>query len=402
MKLKKLGALVAACVMVAGFALTGCEGSVNSEKTEGSAAAGSSQAAPAGSEAAGASENAKPVDGKLKVGVLYISTKTDGGWSQGHAEAFKKAVEEVGADKVELFEKENVKDTDPQGTEAAIRTMIDEQGCQMVFATSFGYMETVKRLAADYPNVKFEHCSGYESAENMDNYFGQIEQARYLSGIAAGMKTESNKIGYVAANPIPEVIRGCNAFTLGVRSVNPEATVHVKFSMTWFDPGKETETAKALLDEGCDVLAMHQDTPSTLKAAEDAGKFAVGYDLSAASVVPKAYLTAPLWDWSPYYAHKMQAVLNGTWKVEQSWGGMKEGIVKLDTLTDLVPEEAKAKIKEIEPQVEEKGNAFIFVGPLKDQKGNEVCPAGKSLSREEQMSMNYFVQGVEGQIPSGN
>ncbi|HHX37490.1 MAG TPA: BMP family ABC transporter substrate-binding protein, partial [Clostridiaceae bacterium] len=337
---------------------------------------------------------------KLNVGVLYISTKTDGGWSQGHAEGFATAVESIGADKVQLFEKENVADTDVQATENAVRTMIDEQDCQLIFATSFGYMETLERLSHEYPDVKFEHCSGFMKSENMDNYFGQIEQARYLSGIVAGYKTESNKIGYVAAQPIPEVIRGCNAFTLGVRSVNPEATVSVKFSMTWFDPGKETETAKALLDEGCDVLAMHQDTPSTLKAAEDAGKFAIGYDLSAADVVPDAYLTAPLWDWSSYYEHKMNAVMDGTWAVEESWGGMKEGLVALDDLTEHVPEEAVAKVEELEPQIAEEGNAFVFAGPLKDQDGNEVCPAGKSLSREEQMEMNYFVEGVLGQIPS--
>lgn len=179
----------------------------------------------------------------MKVGVLYISTKTDGGWSQGHAEGFAKAVETIGADKVQLIEKESVADTDAQATETAIRAMIQE-GCEIIFATSFGFMETVERMSHEFPEVKFEHCSGYMSNENMDNYFGQIEQARYLSGIAAGYKTETDKIGFVAAQPIPEVIRGVNAFTLGVRSVNPEAEVHVKFSMTWFDPGKETETAK--------------------------------------------------------------------------------------------------------------------------------------------------------------
>ena len=387
---------------MAGFALTGCEGSVKSGDEDTTTAAAETEIdadAETTAQDEADADTAAATD-KLNVGILYISTKTDGGWSQGHAEGFAKAVESIGADKVQLFEKENVPDTDAQATENAVRTMIEEQNCGLIFATSFGYMETLERLSHDYPDVKFEHCSGFMTSENMDNYFGQIEQARYLSGIVAGYKTESNKIGYVAAQPIPEVIRGCNDFTLGVRSVNPEATVSVKFSMTWFDPGKETETAKALLDEGCDVLAMHQDTPSTLKAAEDAGKFAIGYDLSAAEVVPDAYLTAPLWDWSSYYEHKMNAVMNGTWTIEESWGGMKEGLVALDELTDLVPEEAKAAVEELEPQIAEEGNAFVFAGPLKDQDGNEVCPAGKSLSREEQMEMNYFVEGVLGQIPS--
>ncbi len=396
MHFKKWGALVAALVMTAGFMLTGCEGSVSSgAKESGETAAANDQT----EETKAGEKAAEPVEGKLNVGILYISPKTDGGFSQGHAESMAKAVAAVGEDKVQLFEKENVDDTDLQATEAAIRTMIQDQKCRLIFAASFGYMETVERLSKEFPEVKFEHCSGYTTTENMDNYFGQIEQGRYLSGIVAGMMTKTNQIGFVAAQPIPEVIRGINAFTLGARSVNPEAEVNVKFSMTWADSGKEAETAKALLDENCDVLAMHQDTPATLKAAEEAGKLSIGYDLSAAKVAPKSYLTAPLWDWSGYYAHKIQAVLDGTWKVEESWGGMKEGIVKLDDMTDLVSDEAKAKVKEVEPAVIEEGNGYIFKGPLKDQDGNEVCPAGQTLTREDQMQMNYFVEGVKGQIP---
>lgn len=392
--MKKLVTIFLTAALLVATVLTGCEGSV---RNSGTTTTADQQETTEGDDAA-AQDPAKDGD-VLKVGVLYISTKTDGGWSQGHAEAFAEAVEIVGADKIQLIEKESVKDTDAQATETAIRAMLEE-GCEIIFATSFGFMETVERLSKEFPEVKFEHCSGYMSTENMDNYFGQIEQARYLSGIAAGYKTETDKIGYVAAQPIPEVIRGVNAFTLGVRSVNPEAVVNVKFSMTWFDPGKETETAKALLDEGCDVLAMHQDTPSTLKAAEDAGKFAIGYDLSAADVVPDAYLTAPLWNWSVYYVHKLNAVLDGTWSVEQSWGGMKEGLVQLDELTELVPEEAVQKIEEVTPELVEQGNAYVFAGPLKDQDGNEVCPAGQSISREDQMAMDYFVEGVSGSIPA--
>lgn len=393
MNVKKLLTLLLSVTMLSVALLTGCAGSVNNAGGDGTTAATTEENAAGGTDAA-------IKDGeKLKVGILYISSKTDGGWSQGHAEGIAKAVESIGADRIELVEKESVADTDAQATETTIRAMLEE-GCSIIFAASFGYMETVDRLAKEFPDIKFEHCSGFMSGPNFDNYFGQIEQSRYLSGIAAGYKTEANKIGYVAAQPIPEVIRGVNAFTLGVRSVNPEAEVHVKFSMTWFDPGKETETAKALLDEGCDVLTMHQDTPSTLKAAEDAGKFAIGYDLSAADVVPDAYLTAPLWNWSVYYEHKLNAMLEGTWEVEQSWYGMKEGLVGLDELSDLVPEEAVAKIKEITPEVEEQGNAYVFAGPIKDQDGNEVCPTGQSISKEDQMSMNYFVEGVVGSIPA--
>ncbi len=395
MKMKKLVTLMLTVAILAAVALTGCSGSVKDSGSTETTVAADTKEADAETEAPERDADGAP----MKVGVLYISTKTDGGWSQGHAEGFAEAVETIGADKVQLIEKESVADTDAQATETAIRAMIQE-GCEIIFATSFGFMETVERMSHEFPEVKFEHCSGYMSNENMDNYFGQIEQARYLSGIAAGYKTETDKIGFVAAQPIPEVIRGVNAFTLGVRSVNPEAEVHVKFSMTWFDPGKETETAKALLDEGCDVLAMHQDTPSTLKAAEDAGGFAVGYDLSAADVVPNAYLTAPLWNWSVYYTHKLNAMLDGTWAVEQSWGGMKEDLIQLDELTDLVPEEAVAKIDEVMADIVEQGNAYVFAGPLKDQAGNEVCPEGQSISQEDQMAMDYFVEGVVGSIPT--
>ncbi len=347
------------------------------------------------SSASTASEAAE----KLKVGVIYISPKTDGGWSQAHARGFTEAVDAIGADKVEMHELENISDTDPAATETAIRSLIAD-GCKIIFATSWGYMDTCELLAGEFPDVKFEHCSGYKSnATNFDNYFGQIEEPRYLSGIVAGYATKTDKIGYVGAQSFPEVIRGLNAFTLGVRSVNPDAQVYVLFTDSWFDMNKEKENAIALLNMGCDVMAQHQDSPAALTAAAEAGKLGIGYDNPMKSYAENAYLTAPIFNWSVYYKHKINAMLDGTWSVEQSWGGMDTGIVDLDTMTDLVSAEAKTKVNEIKPLLAAQGNAYIFTGPLKDNKGNVVVADGVTLTRDEQSSMYWLVEGVVGELP---
>jgi basic membrane protein A len=343
-------------------------------------------------------QNSGNVLNKVKVGVIYFNSKNDGGWSEAHANGFRDAVASIGAEKVELLEKENIPDTDQQATEQALRSLVDA-GCNIIFAPSYSYMDTVIKVAADYPNVKFEHCGGYKTAVNVDNYFGQIEQPRYLTGIMAGYATKTNKVGYVAAYPNPQVIRGLNAFTLGVRSVNPNAQVYVLFTMTWYDPDKERGAALSLLSQGCDILAQHQDSPAAMQAAEEAGKLAIGYDISGLTVAPKAYMSAPIWHWDVYYKHKIKAVLDGTWSVEQSWGGMKEGIVGIDGMTSLVPLQARDKVEEILPIVKEGGNAFVFAGPIKDQKGAEKVAAGHSLSAADQLRMDWLVEGVVGEIP---
>lgn len=336
---------------------------------------------------------------KLKVGVIYISPKDDGGWSQAHARGFTEALASIGADKIDLRELTNVNDADPAATETAIRSLIAE-GCKIIFATSWGYMDTCEQLATEFPEVKFEHCSGYKSNNtNFDNYFGQIEEPRYLSGIVAGYATKTNKIGYVAAQSFPEVIRGLNAFTMGVRSVNPVAEVHVLFTNSWFDPNKEKENAIALLNKGCDVMAQHQDSPAALTAAAEAGKLGIGYDNPMKSYAEDAYLTAPIFNWGVYYTSKLNAMLAGTWSVEQSWGGMDTGLVDLDTMSDLVPAEAKTKVEEIKPLLAAQGNAYIFTGPIKDNKGAVVVADGVTLTREEQSAMYWLVEGVVGVLP---
>jgi basic membrane protein A and related proteins len=336
---------------------------------------------------------------KLKVGVIYISPKNDGGWSEAHATGFQQALTNIGADKIELQELENIDDGDAAVTETSIRQLI-ESGCEIIFATSYGYMDTVELLAGEYPNIKFEHCSGTKSNDtNFDNYFGQIEQPRYLTGIMAGYATQTNKIGYVAAFPFAEVIRGINAFTLGVRSVNPDAEVHVEWTMSWFNPDKEKENAIALLNKGCDVMSQHQDSPAALTAAEDAGVYGFGYDNPMGQHAPNGYLSAPIFRWGAYYEKKIQAMLDDAWGVENEWGGLKEGIVAIDEMSDKVSSEAKQKVTEIKALLMEQDNEYFFTGPLNDNKGNVAVETGTTLTREDQYSMNWFVEGVVGEIP---
>ena len=329
---------------------------------------------------------------KVVAGFIFVGPIGDGGWTYAHNEGRLYLEKELG---IKTLYKESVPES--AECETVMRSMID-QGANVIFGTSFGYMEHMKKLSKEYPDVKFLHCSGYEMTENMGNYFGKIEQPRYLSGIVAGMKTKTNKIGYVAAFEIPEVIRGINAFTLGVRSVNPEAKVYVKWTHTWYDPGKEKDAAVALLDEGCDVLAQHQDTTGPQVAAEERGAFAVGYNTDSKNAAPKAYMTAPVWNWGPYYVKQVKAIINGTWKAESYWGGMDEDIVRLAPLTENAPEGSKAKVEEIKKKILDGSFANVFQGPVKDQEGNIRIPEGKAMSDEEQLSCNWFVEGVVGKI----
>jgi len=372
--MKKILAMVMTCILVAGtVSIAGCSSSAKETTAAGT-------------------------DTVLKVGVIYISPKDDGGYSQAHAEGIAQAVAALG-DKIKVFELENVNDTDAAATTSAIDNLVNE-GCTLIFTTSYGYMQATADAATKYPNVKFCHCSGYTRNDtNLDTYFGQIESARYLAGIVAGLTTKTDKLGYVAAFPIPECIRGINAYTLGARSVNPNATVTVVWTNTWFDMDVEKAAAESLLSQGIDVMAQHQDSPAAINAAAAAGAFAVGYDLTYAGA-PKAYLTAPLWNWGTYYTYKIQQVLDGQWKIENYWGGMKEGVVKLDTLSSLVSAEASAAVAKVQDTVVSEGNAFVFAGPIKDQSGTVKVAEGSSLSYDDQMGMSWFVEGVVGEIPA--
>lgn len=327
----------------------------------------------------------------LTVGFIYVGPIGDGGWSFAHNEGRLYLEKELG---VKTLYKESVPET--QECEKAIKDMIDG-GATVIFATSFGFMDYVEKVAKEYPNVTFLHCSGYKSGDNFANYFGRMYEARYLSGIVAGMKSESNKIGYVAAFSIPEVVRGINAFTLGVKSVNPEATVDVVWTHTWYDPAKEKEAALSLIDLGCDVIAQHQDTAGPQQAAEERGVFAIGYNTPSLEKAPNAYLTAPVWNWGPYYVDQVQKIIDKTWKSENYWGPMATGIVKLDTLSKNAPEGAQAKVDEAQKKILD-GSLHPFAGPIKNQAGEVVVPEGTTMTDEEMLNFMWFVEGVNGTI----
>jgi len=334
-----------------------------------------------------------PAPAKMKVAFVYVGPVGDAGWTYAHDQG-RKYLESKMPD-VETTFVESV----PEGADAErILTELAEKGNKVIFATSFGYMDYVLRVAQKYPNVVFEHCSGYKTAPNVGTYFGRMYQARYLSGIVAGKMTKSNIIGYVAAHPIPEVIRGINAFTLGVRSVNPNAKVKVVWTNTWYDPAKEKEAAKGLLAVGADVIAQHQDTPGPQQAAEEKGAYGIGYNSDMRSFAPKAVLTGPVWNWGPYYVRVVQAVKNGTWKSEQYWGPMSDGIVDLGPYGPMVPDDVK-KLVEAKKQEILSGKWDVFTGPIKDQKGVVRVPAGQKMSDADMLSFNWFVEGVEGTIP---
>ncbi len=328
----------------------------------------------------------------IKAAFVYVGPVGDGGWTYAHDQG------RIEMEKLPFVNKTTYIESVPEGAEATRVIMgLANKGYNLIFTTSFGFMDPTLEVAKRFKDVAFEHCSGYKSSENMGNYFGRYYQGKYLSGIVAGAMTKSDIIGYVAAYPIPEVIRGINAFTLGVREVNPAATVKVVWTQTWFNPGLEREAADSLLDVGADVLSMHQDTPATLQAAEARGKFAIGNDSDMRQFAPNAFLTAPIWDWSVLYKYLATKVHNGTWKPEKIWWGMDKGIVKLAPLSDKVPQQAQDLIAEKRQAIVDH-KLQVFTGPIKDQTGKVVLAQGKTFGDKELLSMNFFIEGVQGTI----
>lgn len=327
----------------------------------------------------------------LKVGFIYVGPIGDGGYTYAHDQGRLAVEKELG---LETIYAESVPEDATAGT--TIANMID-QGANVIFGTSFGYMDYMEEMSKKYPDVKFLHCSGYKSTENMINYFGRMYEPRFLSGLVAGLKTQSKKIGYVAAYEIPEVIRGINAFTLGVKAVNPDATVEVVWTHTWYDPAKEKEAAVTLLDKGCDVIAQHQDTPGPIQAAEEAGKFGVAYNVPMLNQAPKAYLTAPVWNWGVYYVDVLKKIQAGEWDGQNYWGHMKDGVVALDVLSENAPAEAKEVVQEYTNKINS-GEFTVFAGPIYDQDKNLVVKEGEMLNDEQLLSMKFLVDGVIGKL----
>jgi len=250
-------------------------------------------------------------------------------------------------------------------------------------------------VAEKYPDVKFEHATGFKVSDNMSTYFGAAEEARYLSGMAAASVTESGQMGYVAAFPIPEVLRGINAFALGAQRINPDVTVEVAWTSTWFDPVVEKEAAEALLNGGADVIAQHQDTPSAGEAAQTASGYWVGYNDDMSRFAPDAWLTAPVWDWGPYYISVVEAIRDGTWESEQYYGNMADGLVKLSPVADVVPQDVRDQIATVQDEIIA-GTFAPFTGPISDQDGTEHVADGEVPDLGTLLGMDYFVAGVIG------
>ncbi len=326
---------------------------------------------------------------ELKVGFIYVSPIGDAGWSYAHDQG-RKALAGMPGVKTSFVE------AVAEGPDSE-RVMLNmaRKGYDVIFATSFGYMDPMLKVAKQFPKTTFMHCSGFKLADNMGNYFGRMYQARYLSGMVAGGTTKSKTIGYVAAFPIPEVIRGINAFTLGVQAVNPAAIVRVVWTKTWYDPATEKEAAKSLLDVGADVIAQHQDSPGPQEAAEEKGVYSIGYNSDMTAFAPKAHLTAPVWNWAPFYKSVIEQVQKGTWKAESVWPGMDTGIVDLAPFGKMVPQELRDKVMAAKTDIIT-GKNKVFVGPIKDQKGAVKIAAGVMAPDKDLLGMTWFVQGVVG------
>ena len=327
----------------------------------------------------------------LKVGFIYIGDVGDKGYTYAHHQGTLYMQEALGLRDDQIIIKTNI--PEDAACENAIRECI-QQGCQIIFGTSFGFMDYMEELAEEFPDIIFSHCSGYKSNDtNFNNYFGRIYQARFLTGLAAGLKTQSNKIGYVAAYSLPEVDGGLDAYALGIKTANPEAQVYVKYTQTWYDPTVERQAAEALLDLGCDVIGQHQDTPMPQIAAQERGVWSTGYNADMTEDAPLAHLTAPIWNWGIYVKDAVQAVIDGTWTPEISFMGMQEGLVDISPLSDNVAPGTAELIEEYRAKILS-GEFDVFEGEIMDNAGNVVVPAGTRLDAAAITSIGWLLDNV--------
>ena len=345
--------------------------------------------------ATGQTETAAPsASGPLKVGVIYISPPGDMGYSYMHDQGTIAAEKHFG-DKIEVIRMEGVPENDQS---ARVMEQLIDAGCKIIFANSYNYQDYMLQVAKEYPNVYFEHCSGYLSNPNMSNYFGRMYQMRYLAGLIAGKMSASGKIGYVGAYNTPEVVRGINAFALGVRAANPKATVTVVWTNTWFDPALERQGAVALLDQGCDIIAQHQDTTEPAKAALERGKYAVGYNADFRKIVgDDRVLVSPMWNWGNYMIPAIQSALDGTWKSQSYWGGLEDDMITLSEMSPLVPADLQKQVLAKKAEIAA-GTFDVFWGELKDNTGVVRQKAGEKMSDEAMLTMDWFVEGVVGKV----
>lgn len=331
----------------------------------------------------------------IKIGFIYVGPIGDMGWSYQHDVARRAMETELGGKVVSSFI-ENV----PEGPDAErALTQLALEGNQLIFATSFGFMDAIVNVAAKFPNVKFEHATGYKRADNLATYDARFYEGRAIQGTIAGRMTKTNKIGYIGSFPIPEVVQGINAAYIHAKKVNPDVEIKVVWAYTWFDPAKEADAAAALIAEGCDVVMQHTDSTAPQAKAQEAGNvitFGQASDMEAFAPMPRVASTID--NWSPYYIKRAQAMVDGSWASEATWGGIGTGMVKIGEISSAVPAEVKAEVEALEAKIAS-GEYHPFTGPLKKQDGSDWLAAGETPDDGTLAGMNFFVEGVGAEMP---
>ncbi len=330
----------------------------------------------------------------LKVGFVYVGPIGDHGWSYQHDQG-RLALEAALGDQVETTYVESV----PEGADAErVIRQLASTGHKLIFTTSFGYMNPTNRVARAFPDVAFEHATGYQRGPNVSTYAARFYEGRYIVGLIAGHMTESGVVGYIGSHPIPEVIRGINSFTLALRSVRPDAEVKVVWVNSWYDPGREADAAKALIDQGADIILQHTDSPAPVQAAQERGVLAVGQASDMARFGPKSHLTAIVDVWDSYYIDRARAVIDGSWSSEDTWGGLSAGMLEMSDYNSAIPANVVAIADAAKDGIID-GSLHPFAGPINNQAGELVVPSGEVVSDGDLLSMDWYVDGVQGSIP---
>src|SRR6201988_806348 len=331
---------------------------------------------------------------KLKVGFIYLGPVGDFGWTYQHEVARQALVKEFG-DKIETTYLENV--AEGPDSERAIEQLV-RAGNKLIFTTSFGYMEPTLKVAKKYPNVHFEHATGYKRDKNMAIYSGRFYEGRYIQGLIAAKMSKSGVLGYIGSFPIPEVVSGINATILAAQTINPNIKVKIIWVNTWFDPGKEADAAKALIDQGADVIMQHTDSPAAMQVASERGKLAFGQDSEMIKFGPKTQLTSIMDNWAPYYVERVKAELEGKWASEDTWGGLKSKMVVMAPYNNM-PDDVKKLAEDTEAAIIA-GTLHPFKCPIVAQDGKEVeCKGAKNLDDGQILGMNFYVKGIDDKIP---
>ncbi|WP_420862754.1 BMP family ABC transporter substrate-binding protein [Algirhabdus cladophorae] len=332
---------------------------------------------------------------KTKAGFIYVGPVGDFGWSYEHNEG-RLAVEEAFGDAVETTFVESV----PEGADAErVLTQMALSGHDIIFTTSFGYMDPTLNVAAKFPDVKFEHATGFKRADNVSTYSARFYEGRAILGHIAGKMTETNTVGYIASFPIPEVIRGINSAYLHAKKVNPDVEFKIVWVYTWFDPAKEADAAAALIEQGADVLMQHTDSTAPMTKAEEAGIMAFGQASDMINFGPTAQLTAIIDDWAPYYIARVKAVMDGTWESTDTWDGIAPGMVEMAPISDRVPADVRAEAEALEAAIAA-GEYFPFTGPINKQDGSVWLAEGETADDGTLAGMNFYIEGITGDVPN--